>query len=143
MIKRITLSLLLTAGISMLMITCKKKDDSGSGSVTNASYAGTWTITDDHCTGGSFIVTITATGTNGVTLANFRKGQQAAGWNLTGTVSGNSLTIAKQSVTSSAQGGPYQFTGSGTLNGNAITIPYVMADAVGNYPQNCNATGTK
>ncbi len=120
---------------------CKKKDDPKN--FTNADYAGTWTVTDGCCSG-SFQITITATGSDGVTITNFRKCAAAAGWNITGTVSGATLTIPAQNVVSSTQGGPYKFSGTGTISSpTAMSIPYVMADASGNFPQNCTATCTK
>lgn len=146
MIKRNLLMLVICIGITSVLITCKKKEEEPApapATITNQNYVGTWTVTDGSCSSTTFQITITASGTDGVVLSNFRKCQQAAGWNLTGTVSGNSLTIPQQNVVSSAQGGPYRFTGSGTLNGNSLSIPYVMADGAGNFPQNCTATCTK
>ena len=145
MTKNITYSLMLFLAISIFTFSgCKKKDDkNNSSSYSNADYAGTWTVTDGCCSG-SFQITITATGSNGVSITNYRKCTAASGWNLTGTVSGNKLTIPTQNVVSGTQGGPYQFSGTGTLNStSSLTIPYVMADGSGGFPQNCTATCTK
>ncbi|TAL62004.1 MAG: hypothetical protein EPN85_03520 [Bacteroidetes bacterium] len=122
---------------------CKKKEKDTAANFTNADYAGTWNVTDGCCSG-SFQITIAASGSDGVTITNFRKCAAAAGWNLTGTVSGATLTIPAQNVVSSTQGGPYKFSGTGTLNStSSLSIPYTMADAAGNYPQSCTATCTK
>lgn len=120
---------------------CKKKDDPKK--FTNADYAGTWTVTDGCCSG-SFQIVVTATGSDGVSISNFRKCASASGWTITGTVSGATLTIPAQNVVSSTQGGPYKFSGTGTISSTtAMSIPYTMADASGNFPQNCTATCTK
>ena len=124
-----------------VFLGCKKKEETKE--FTNADYAGTWTVTDGCCSG-SFQITITASGASGVSITNFRKCSAAAGWNITGTVSGTTLSIPAQNVVSSSQGGPYKFSGTGTLNSaTSLSIPYTMADASGNFPQNCTATCTK
>lgn len=121
---------------------CKKKDDPKN--FTNADYAGTWTVTDGCCSGSSFQIVITATGSDGVSISNFRKCAAASGWNISGTVSGATLTIPAQNVVSTTQGGPYKFSGTGTISSTtSLSIPYTMADASGNFPQNCTATCTK
>lgn len=138
--------ILLTICLTTLFFSaCKKKEetpDAGTGggggaSVTAANYAGTWTV-NDNCSPGSFQITITASGSTNVSITNFRKG-----FNLSGTVSGNTLTIPQQNSISGTLGGPYQFSGSGTLNGNSLSISYIMADGGGNYPQNCSDSCTK
>jgi hypothetical protein len=133
---------LFTLSVSVIIYGCKKKDDPKN--FTNADYAGTWTVTDGCCSGGSFQVTIAASGSDGVTISNFRKCAAASGWTITGTVSGATLSIPAQNVVSATQGGPYKFSGTGTMNSaSSLSIPYVMADASGNFPQNCTATCTK
>lgn len=136
----IALSLL---GISTVFYGCKKKDDPKN--FTNADYAGTWMVTDNCCgSGGSFQIVITATGSDGVSISNFRKCSSGGGWTITGTVSGATLTIPSQNSTSSVMGGPYKFSGTGTMNSaTSLSIPYTMADAGGSNPQSCTATCTK
>jgi uncharacterized protein YjhX (UPF0386 family) len=139
--------------MSAVFVTCKKEETpppssggtggSGGGSgITAANYAGTWSVTDGCC-GTAYQITITATSSTAVNITNLRKCASGSGWNITGTVSGNTLTVPAQNVVSSTQGGPYRFSGTGTLNGSSLSFPYVMADASGNFPQSCTATCTK
>jgi hypothetical protein len=153
MLKKISRVFMLALVLSTAFAACKKEEPApntggsggggGGGGVTASNYAGTWSVTDGCCSGGAFQITITATSSTAVSITNFRKGTSSTGWNITGTVSGNTLTIPAQNVVSSTQGGPYKFSGTGTLNGNNLSVPYVMADANGNYPQNCTAICTK
>lgn len=146
--------LALSLALTTIITGCKKDDEGtqpttnpstggggggggGGSTITAANYAGTWT-TNDGCSPGAFQITITASGSSNVSITNFRKG-----FNITGTVSGGTLTIPKQNVISQTQGGPFQFTGSGTLSGNSLSISYTMADGSGQYPQNCSANSTK
>ena len=125
-----------------LVCGCKKKKDDPKN-FTNADFAGTWNVTDGCCSG-TYQITVAASGSDGVTIQNLRKCTSVAGWNITGTVSGNALTIAAQNVTSTAQGGPYKFTGSGTLNTtSSLSITYTIADVQGTNPTTCTATCTK
>ena len=151
MLKKFLYLLLLPVVVSVVFVTCKKENTTtpsttsggGGGGGTAANFAGTYTVTDGCCSGGAFQITITATSATAVSITNFRKGSSSSGWNLTGTASGTTLTIPAQNVVSSGQGGPYKFSGTGTLSGNSLSVPYVMADASGNFPQNCTASCTK
>jgi hypothetical protein len=131
-----TVIFVLLLAVSCLMITCKKKDSgSGSGSgttVTGADYAGSWTVTS-AC--GNYPMTITASGDN-LTMTKFH-----SDFTVTATISGNSLTIPSQSRTGSSGNGPYVFQGSGTKNGNSLSITYTVKD--GGATTNCSATATK
>jgi hypothetical protein len=121
---------ILLFAISSVMITCKKKETAAS--VTGADYAGTWTVSS-NC--GNYSMTVTASGDN-VTLTNFH-----TGFTVTGTISGNSLTIPQQNRTSGSMGGPYTFQGTGTKNGNSLSITYTMKDTGSTL--NCSANCTK
>ena len=138
MTKQITWIFILVFGIT-LAFNCKKKDTTAATTYTNANYAGAWTV-NEHCpAAASYVMTITATGSNGVTLTNFKNG-----FTVTGTVSNTALTIPLQSVTSTTLGGPYKFSGSGTLNSaSSLSISYSMTDNSGGNAINCTDTDTK
>jgi len=130
-----TLAFLCIVSLTVIY-SCKKKNKDK----TNADYAGAWSVSE-HCTGNaSYNMTITATGTDGVTLTNFH-----GGFTVTGTVSNITLTIPTQTVTSATMGGPYKFSGSGTLSSDAhsLSITYTMTDNSGSNPLNCTSTCTK
>lgn len=131
---------LLLATSAVTLSGCKKKDKEK----TNADYAGTWNVNETCTSAWSYQMTITASGSDGVTITNFHKGTDPSGFTVTGTVSDNNLTIPSQNATSTSQGGPYNFSGSGTLSedGKSLSISYTMKDMGGNA-LNCTATCTK
>lgn len=126
------------AGIALY--SCKKKDKEK----TNADYAGTWNVNETCTSTWSYQMTITTSGSNGVSITNFHKGTFSSGFTVTGTVADDRLTISSQNASSTSQGGPYNFSGSGTLSedGKTLTISYTMKDMSGNA-LNCTATCTK
>lgn len=99
-----------------------------------AEFLGTYNVSES-CTSGNYTYSITvSTSSSGVTsviISNF--GDYNV--NVTGTVSGNALTIASQSV------GGGQFQGSGQISGNILTISYTVT--AGTSTDSCTMTCTK
>lgn len=127
----------LSIAAASILYGCKKKDDPKD--FTNADYAGTWSVSDQCNSTTTFNMTAAASGSNGVTFTNFH-----GGFTINGTVSGNTLTIASQNATSATLGGPYTFSGSGTLNSaSSLTITYSFSAVGTSGSVNCTSTCTK
>ena len=139
--KLIASILLCSFTTAALMYGCKKKEENQTVTSTNGDYAGTWTVNETCSSAWSYQMTAAATGTNGVTLTNFHKGTFANGFTINATVNDKTLTIASQTATSSAQGGPYTFSGSGTFTPpGTMTINYTMAQGATSLTCSSNCT---
>jgi hypothetical protein len=140
--KLFSATLLIFFSASVIIYGCKKKKEEEAIS-TNADYAGTWSVNETCSSTWAYSMTAAATGSNGITFTNFHKGTQASGFTITATVSDKTITIPSQSATSTAQGGPYTFSGSGTFTPpSSLSITYSMRDTGGNTIS-CTATCTK
>lgn len=101
----------------------------------NKKFAGTFTGNSD-CAGPGTQFTFAASPTNPTQV--FMQGPSTT---LNCTVSGNSLTIPYQTYYSG--GDQVSVQGSGTLNGNSITIYLAASDLTTGDFETCNFTGTK
>lgn len=137
---KFTTSIITLSLLSIFIFSgCKKKDDPKN--FTNEDYAGTWNVSLQCNTAVSFQMTIAANGSDGVTITNFHKQGYPTGFTVTGTVADGKLTIPSQAKTSTSQGGPYTFAGSGSMSSaSALSIPYTMTSG---SSISCTATCTK
>lgn len=114
-------------------------DDDGSCIFDHTKFVGTYTV-NESCSSGNYnySMTIAEASSNQVTitLTNLGNFQNTV---LSGTVSGDALTIASQTVT--IDGTAVGFSGQGTISGGTLTIIYVAS--VGGTPDNCTATCIK
>jgi hypothetical protein len=114
-------------------------DDDGSCTFDRTKFVGTYTV-NESCSSGNYnySMTIAEASSNQVTvtLTNLGNFQNTV---LSGTVSGDALTIASQTVT--IDGTAVGFSGQGTISGSTLTIIYVAS--VGGTPDNCTATCIK
>ena len=145
-IKLLPFALLVFILISSIIFGCKKKKEEetpAANTSTNADYAGTWSVNETCTSAWSYQMTVAASGSNGLTITNFHKGTQATGFSITATVSDKTITIPTQQATSTSQGGPYTFAGSGTFTpSSSMSITYTMKDVAGNSIS-CTSTCTK
>lgn len=119
---------------ALLAPGCKKdKEDE------RLQFLGTYSVVENCPSFGvnNFDMTVTssATAENAVVISNFGD----FGVSVTGTVSGNNLTIPLQTLT--AQGAALNVSGSGTINGLSLTISYTFS--LGSQGESCSMTCTK
>jgi hypothetical protein len=122
--------------VLMAFITsCTKEEDDTPGSDSRDALVGSWSTTENSKQFGqtSFTITISKTGEDQVIIKNFYN--LGAGVNTVGTVSGSSITIAQQQVSSQS------ITGSGTLSNNKINWSYTTDDGL--QKDTCTAVSTK
>ena len=109
------------------VVTCNsgyEKDSVGAcNTEIRAKFLGTWTASDNCGSSGTatYVVTSTSTSLLEVKLANF--------WDtftnqVTATVSGNTITIARQEPDAD----DFFVQGTGTISGNTITWSYTITD---------------
>jgi hypothetical protein len=107
---------------------CKKEEKA----LDREKFLGTYDV-NENCASGNYtysvIITESSVNTTDVIVNNIGD----FGYNYTGTVSGNNL-----SINGTQQG--LSITGTGTINGNALTIIY---SASGAFDDNCTATAIK
>ena len=108
---------------------------------SRAKFLGTWTANDNCTSSGtpSYIVTISTSTTNAqsVRIANFWDAFQNA---VNATITGNTINIPLQEPDND----DFTVSGSGTINGNTITLTYTVTDtSVGGGTDNCSSTWTK
>ena len=140
--KLLSLTVLVAVLTTITIYSCKKKEEAATTS-TNADYAGTWSVNETCTSAWSYQMTVAASGSTGLTITNFHKGTNANGFTITASVSDKTITIPTQQATSTSQGGPYTFAGSGTFTPpSSMSITYTMKDSGGNTIS-CTATCTK
>lgn len=110
----------------------------------NAKFVDTWTVNED-CDGGLdfYTLTIEAQGDNQILIHNFLN----ANVTVSGTVTGNNITLNPQNGLVDGSGDMFDLlSGSGTLNGNTVSISYSVSDVnYGNWfgLMSCTATYTR
>jgi len=114
-----------------------KKDD-GTCKPWRDKFIGSFSA-QESCTQGNFNYTLSITSSSAsgtsVVLNNF----YGVGASVVGTVNANSITIANQTVT--VQGTAVNFSGSGQISGNILTLTYTAS--VAGVADSCTATCTK
>lgn len=99
-----------------------------------AEFIGTYNV-NESCTSGSYTYSITvtesSTGVAAIIITNFGD----YGVNVAGTVNGNNVTIASQTL------GGGTFSGSGQISGNILTLTYNVT--AGTSTDDCTMTCTK
>lgn len=136
MTKKITWMLVLLFGISSVFVTCKKNENEGTtaSTPTQADWIGNWNVSGG-C--GTYTMNSSLSGTT-LTFKNFH-----SSFTVTATANGTNMTIPAQAQTSPSAGGPYTFSGSGSLTSPSnMTITYTVKDISGT-PLNCSATATR
>ncbi len=125
-----------------------KKEDKVTKAITvndiNKKFVGTYNMSGTCVNNMSYLMQVSAFGTDGIKLANWA--DNSAGWILNATVSGSNFSIASQVFYDSD--GTYTVTGNGYLIGNSIifNMAYSYVDYVNasyNENANCTDTGTK
>ena len=105
---------------------------------TRAKFLGTYNVSES-CESGNYTfsltVTTSSTGVRNVIINNFYD----IGIAVNGTVTGNSLNIPNQTVTSG--GTALTISGSGQITGNILTMTYTIS--AGAESDTCTATCTK
>ncbi|MBA3829822.1 MAG: hypothetical protein H0X33_12855 [Taibaiella sp.] len=125
--KHITITALTVVGLfsAVLYTSCSK-----STTAPDAAYLGAYSTTETcnpSVTQPTFSNTITSSSTSNSTIVISNFG--ASGNSVTGTVSGNSVTLSPTTFNTST-GGSYTVNGNGTLNGNILTIYYNFSNGV-------------
>lgn len=126
-----------------------KKSDEATVTITvddiNKKFTGTWSVTENSTEFGTgvYTMTISASGTNGLSLGNFSDWGTA----LAATVSGSNFTIPLQTWYENGSG-DHDFSGSGSINGNTLTFTHTDdyiddVDPLADYTDYCSSTGTK
>lgn len=107
---------------------CKKEPKT----LDREKFLGTYDV-NENCASGNYSYSINITESSVNTSDVIVNNVGDFGYNYTGTVSGNNLTIngTQQGLT---------INGTGTINGNALTIIY---SASGSFNDNCTATAIK
>ena len=108
----------------------------------NTKFEGTFTKAGDFdCNSNVLAIGVAASNINPVAI-NLDFSEAALSWvDLEATVSGNSITVNPQAK--NVEGSDYIITGTGSLNGNAITVYLTLEDVNGGSPSICTFTGSK
>lgn len=122
--------------VGLLVVAGCKKDKTLDREKFLATYAVVENCPSTGTDNYDIIITASSTGDNGVIISGF---YGVAGLTVTGTVSGNTLTIPQQTV--NVQGTGVTISGSGTLTGNTLTATYTLT--VGPLSETCSMTCTK
>lgn len=130
--RHIAVTALATLGIfsAVTYTSCTK-----SSTPANQQFLGTYSATENcspATSSGTWasVITASSTGDNGVVISNFDN----SGASVSGTVSGNNLTIPSTPV--NITGATGTVSGSGTISGNTLTINYVATITLtGGSPQ--------
>ncbi len=116
----------------------KADNDDGSCTFERDAFIGTYIDCQDGCeVGSSFNMTITAATENTSTISISNLGGFDPDYSIKATVSGSSITLNSGLLAD----GTNLISGTGTLNGNILTILYKYSDAAGE--ENCQITATK
>ena len=116
----------------------KADNDDGSCTFERDAFIGTYNNCVDGCVAGaSFNMTITAASENTATISISNFAGFGAAYTIKATVSGSSITLMPGSLGT----GTTLLSGSGTMNGNILTILYTYEDAFGT--ETCSITATK
>jgi hypothetical protein len=118
-----------------LALGCKKDKE-----LDREKFLATYAVVENCPSSGTdnYDITITASAAsdNGIIISGF---YGVPGLSITATVSGSSMTIPQQTVT--FQGVAVNVSGSGTINGNSLTITYSLT--IGAQGETCAMTCTK
>jgi hypothetical protein len=127
--KKLNPSLLFFAISFLLIISCKKEDtDDREKFVGSYSMSETWTLDGGGSGTDNYTLTVTKSSVNNKQILINNLGNTVSTYgaqmNVTGTVEGNSIAIATQSISL----GDYSVTvtGTGSLNDKLLTINYVI-----------------
>jgi hypothetical protein len=130
------LCLVMTFFVILIAFTsCKKSNDNGSsfaGSYYGTLISGMYSEADT--------ISIPSGSSSSITM-NSKTGIGST-YSIHGTVSGNNLTIASQSVTVSGLGNTYTVSGTGTLSNSTLVIHYNFVSA-SNVSTSWTFTGSK
>ena len=116
----------------------KADNDDGTCTFERDAFIGTYNNCVDGCEpGASFNMTITASSENTATINISNFAGFGSAYSIKATVSGSGLTLMSGSLGT----GIALLSGSGTMNGNILTILYTYEDAFGT--ETCSITATK
>ncbi|MBI1266481.1 MAG: hypothetical protein GC193_03515 [Cryomorphaceae bacterium] len=105
---------------------------------TRSKFLGSYSVSES-CSSGNYTfnltITTSSTGVRNVIINNFYD----FGISVSATISGNSLTIPNQTVSSG--GAAYTISGSGQITGNILTLTYTIA--AGAESDSCTSICTK
>jgi len=111
-----------------------KKDD-GTCVPWRNKFLGTYSAVENCTSGnGSYTLTVSESSAGAVNVI-----LNIDGITISGTVSGNSITMPNQTVI--ITGFSFTFSGSGQLSGNILTLSYSISDS--GFANSCTATCTK
>lgn len=130
MTKRLIQLSIFTLVSSILLLSSCKKDDE----LDRVKFIGTYGAVETCDSGNDsydIVITASSTGDDKIIISNL----YAFPGTLTASVSGDNITIASQAVQN------ITYSGSGSLNGNTLTISFTVTD--GAAADNCTAICTK
>jgi hypothetical protein len=133
---KVSLIMILITVIALAFSCKKSKDD-----ITNADFAGKYNGRLAYSSY-SEADTITIPSSTSAAIVMNSKTSVGSSYSINGTVSGNTVTIASQSVYIASLGASYTVTGTGTLSNKTLVISYKFVNS-GNVSTNWTFTGTK
>jgi molybdopterin/thiamine biosynthesis adenylyltransferase len=153
-VKQIAFAALLTIGAfgAVTLVSCNKDDDESCPAgyegtdcktLMSTKFVGTYSVTENCTVSGTvgpYTATITAAQTNNVTILLQNFGDFNATITVTGTINGNTLSIAQQTVSGYSVSGNGTYV-AGTGNAGVLTVNYTIGGTVDT--ESCTATWTK